>query len=272
MEENQHIALVTIDVLQEWRRHGLATRLLRPIADFTRSESRSVMFGETTSTIPAGEVFMKRLGAEVGIVGSTNELSIEDLNHDLLRAWSERARERAADFDLQLWEGPYPKEDLEEIAQMYEAGNLEPRGDLEVEDIHLTGDQIREMDEAMIARGDGRWTLCARERASGTIAGFTEMFWSPGKPNVMQQGLTAVFEEFQNRGLGRWLKAAMLEKVLHERPEVRRITTGNATTNAPMLSINTALGFRSVSTEYTWQVPIDRVEEYLRGRATPAAP
>jgi hypothetical protein len=51
----------------------------------------------------------------------------------------------------------------------------------------------------------------------------------------------------------------MLERIRDERPEVRRVRTGNAFSNAPMLAINDALGFMVVSTRTEWQAEVDDV-------------
>jgi hypothetical protein len=59
----------------------------------------------------------------------------------------------------------------------------------------------------------------------------------------------------------------MLTKVLRERPQVQFIRAGNASSNAPMLKINRALGFRQYVTWATWQVELDSVEKYLSSRA-----
>jgi GNAT superfamily N-acetyltransferase len=78
---------------------------------------------------------------------------------------------------------------------------------------------------------------------------------------------TAVSREYQNRGLGRWLKAAMLQKLITERPNVKRVRTGNAHSNAPMLRINNELGFKPLRTEHMWQVEADTVGSYLQRRS-----
>jgi GNAT superfamily N-acetyltransferase len=75
--------------------------------------------------------------------------------------------------------------------------------------------------------------------------------------------MTAVYPEYRNKGLGRWLKAAMLDKVLKGRPQVKFVRTGNADSNAAMLKINNELGFRPYLANTLWQVEIDRVQEYL---------
>lgn len=56
----------------------------------------------------------------------------------------------------------------------------------------------------------------------------------------MGQGGTGVFPEFRGKGLGRWLKAAML-------------------------GINQALGFRPYLSRCVWQRETDKAEAYLAG-------
>jgi GNAT superfamily N-acetyltransferase len=105
--------------------------------------------------------------------------------------------------------------------------------------------------------------MYVRERDTGRFAGMTEVTWHPNRPEIINQGMTAVFPQDQGRGLGRWLKAAMLEKILRERPQARWVRTGNADSNAAMLKINRELGFVPYESHYVWQVETDQVEGYL---------
>ena len=94
-------------------------------------------------------------------------------------------------------------------------------------------------------------------------AGFTEVFWHPNRPQLLNQGGTGIFPEYRNNGLGRWLKAAMLHKVLRERPEVKFVRTSNADSNAPMVKINRELGFKPYISQCMWQVEVEKTREYL---------
>jgi hypothetical protein len=67
--------------------------------------------------------------------------------------------------------------------------------------------------------------------------------------------------------LGKWLKAAMLERLHRERPDVRVVRTGNADTNAAMLAINEALGFAVAREAIVWQVATDDLARRLEGPA-----
>jgi hypothetical protein len=74
-----------------------------------------------------------------------------------------------------------------------------------------------------------------------------------------------VFPQYRNKGLGRWLKATMLERVLRERPQVKFVRTGNADSNAAMLRINQELGFKPYLSQCIWQVATVQIMSYLEG-------
>ena len=137
-----------------------------------------------------------------------------------------------------------------------------------LEDMHLTPMQIQEWDQNLIATNTERWTLYVRETATGRLAGFTVVFWHPDRPHILGQGDTGIFPEYRNQGLGRWLKAAMLEKVLRERPQVTVVRTGNADSNVGMLKINHEMGFTPFMSECYWQVDRTQVETYLQRDGT----
>ncbi|MDP9316811.1 MAG: GNAT family N-acetyltransferase [Chloroflexota bacterium] len=262
-EENKHVVWFNIQVTPEWRRQGLGRRLLAALVQVPQREQRRLMTTETNDRVPAGAAFMERLGAKRGIAAHTNQLILADLDRNLLRQWQERAGERAAGFELGLWVGPYPAEHLAAVVSLHEVMNTEPRDDLDVEDFHVTPEHIRQMEQSMVASGTERWTMYARERATGAFVGFTEVFWNANRAALLFQGATAVAPSYRGRGLGRWLKAAMLEKVLQERPMVRFVRTGNADSNDPMLHINHALGYKPFMSECVWQVETAQVAHYL---------
>ncbi len=264
-DENQHLVEFYVGVLPEVRRQGIGRDLLAIVTVAARRENRRLMITATSGNVPAGEAFMKRLGARIGLTTHVHQLELRDLSRDLLRCWHTRAAERASAFELELWAGAIPEDQLQPFANLFEAMNLAPRGDLDVEDFHWTPDQLQQSQASDRKRGIESWIMVARERESGVLAGYTEVVWHPNRPENLDQRSTAVLPEFQNRGLGRWLKAAMLEKVLRDRPQVTRVRTGNADANAPMLAINQELGFQPFESNSVWQVDIESVRAYLDG-------
>lgn len=263
MDDNLHMADFAINVLPELRRQGLGRKFLSKIVQVARENNRRLLITETTDRIPAGEAFMRRIGADRGLETHTNQLVIADLDRDLLRQWRARAEERASGFELGMWDGPYPEEDIDAIVALHDLLNQQPFGDLEVEDFYYSAENIRQDEKSMFARGNERWTLYAREKETGKFAGYTEVLWNPNRPGLVDQGMTGVFTEYRNRGLGRWLKAEMLERILRERPQASFVRTGNADMNAPMMKINNELAFKPYIAECVWQIETEKAAAYL---------
>ena len=264
MEENQHMAQFEITVLPEYRRQGLGRQLLSRIADVAQQEKRRLLITSTADRIPGGAEFMMRLGAQKGLETHTNQLRIADLDRGLICIWLARSKENQAEFTLGFWDGAYPEEQLQAIADLSDLTNQQPLGDLDIEDMHLTPEQLRQIETNLFARGSQRWTFYIVDRATDRFAGYTETIWNSNRPEVLRQDMTGVFPQYRNRGLGRWLKAAMLDKVLRERPQVKYVRTGNADSNVVMLKINTALGFKPYMAETLWQLELRGALTYLQ--------
>ena len=264
-EDNQHLVWFELSVLPAFRQQGLGRRLLASVVEVARREQRRLLFTETHERAPAGARFMQSLGAQQGLVAHTNQLVLADLDRTLLRQWQADGAERASGFDLNFWRGAYPEAQLEAIVQLWAVMNTAPRDQLAIEDFHQTPARLRQIEQYLAAIGTQRWTIYATERATGAFAGYTEVLWNSNRPTILEQGATGVFPAYRNRGLGRWLKAAMLEKVLQERPQVKFVRTGNADSNAAMLKINHALGFKPYLASCFWHVETERAAAYLAG-------
>jgi RimJ/RimL family protein N-acetyltransferase len=196
----------------------------------------------------------------------TNQLRLSELDRGLLDGWLAHGQENLAGFELGFWDGAYPEEQLQAIAELNDLTNQQPLGDLEIEDMHMSPEQLRQIEKNLFARGNQRWTYYLLDRATGKFAGYTETVWNPNRPEILSQGMTGIYPQYRNRGLGRFLKAAMLARALKERPQVRVVRTGNADSNAAMLKINTELGFRPYMADALWQLEIQKVLDYLQPR------
>jgi len=259
--QNEHTAHLKVDVLPEYRRRGIASRLLPGIVALARERGKSLLMTHSDGRIPAGEAFLSRTGAEKALESVVSHLNLAAVDRDLLAAWQANDA-----FEVGWWDGAYPEAELGPITDLYNALFADvPQGDLRLDSPRFTPEQIRQFERDMAARGNVRWVAWARERATGAYAGLTETLWNRHRPHRVDQRLTGVLGDFRQRGVARLLKAAMVERILVERPGVRYVRTDNAETNAAMLSINRALGFRSAYAEVMWQVPVERVEAYLRG-------
>ena len=260
---NQHLAEFHIAVLPEFRQRGCGRQLLAAVADVVQREQRRLLLATTDATTPAGAIFLQRLGGQIGIATHTNQLTLSDLKRELLQRWQDEAHQRGSAYTIGLWDGPYPQEALAAMASVRAVMNTAPRDTLELEDISWTDTQLRQIESTLAQHQTERWTMFVRHSHTGAIVGYTEVFWNAREPATLYQGDTGVLPAHRHHRLGRWLKAVMLEKILHERSRVQRIRTGNADSNAAMLRINHELGFRPYKSWTTWQVSLNDVLAYL---------
>ncbi len=256
IDSNRHVADIDVGVDETYRRQGIGSAIVDALAAEGAGRDRPLLIGVTSSRVPAGEAFMRQLGADMAMETVTNELTIADVDGDLIRAWARRRNDLEPEFSFEAWDGPVPDSSLEEVTELHHVMNDAPTDDLDIEDMKFTPETVRQWEEYLVRRGIERWMLAARHVPSGRLAGYTEIAFNPNLPALGQQGDTGVFPEYRGRGLGKCLKGLMLERVMAERPGIERVWTGNASSNGPMLAINRAMGFQVYEVEKIWQVRV----------------
>jgi len=264
-EDNRHVVNVGIEVRPDRRRRGIARELLRLMVGVAESEGRSLLIGRTIDRVPEGEAFARRVGAQLGLATHVNRLVLADVDRNLVRRWADEGPARASGYVVVTFDSPYPDDQLEQIADLAGVMNTAPLDDLQLEDRQITADHVRQWERSMRAAGTEGWALFARHVSSGRLVGYTEVRWNPHEPTTVWQGDTGVRPEHRGHALGKWLKASMLERILADRPGVEDIRTGNADSNAPMLGINHALGFKPYIAHMGWQIPTQRARAYVDG-------
>jgi mycothiol synthase len=263
LKSNRKSAGVYVGVEPHLRRRGIGTRLLASAVARSRQARRPLLFTHSSCRLPAGAEFLKRFGFKQGLETHLNQLTVDRLDRALLARWLAAGSESAADYVVEVWDGPVPEQWLVPFADLYGVMNAAPRGELEIEDTVVTPTMIREGETHLFANDSRRVVACARHAASGALVGFTELIWNPKRASIVWQQNTGVVEAHRNKGLGRWLKAANMEAMLRMNPAVRFVRTGNADNNAPMLAINRQMGFAPFIAVIGWQGSAPRIAQQL---------
>jgi GNAT superfamily N-acetyltransferase len=229
-----------IDVLvhPDHRRRGIGARLLSVAADAVRAHGGQTVVAQATAGTPAVP-FLEAQGFRCVLVLAGLLLDLEDVDADWLAATLAAG---PAGYQLVRWKGTVPEELAGALAKAKVAMEDLPAGEMATERIRWDAGRLREMAETVAKRGDDLYTVAAVR--GSTVAGFTEVVVPAGAVKRAAQYDTAVVPAHRGRRLGIWVKAAMLDWLRAERPEIREIETDNADDNVHMLSVNEELGFR----------------------------
>jgi GNAT superfamily N-acetyltransferase len=92
----------------------------------------------------------------------------------------------------------------------------------------------------------------------------TDVTWAPYRRTIVEQMLTGVRPDARGRGIGKWIKAVMLDHIRTLYPDAQWVSTGNAASNAPMLAINQKLGFKPYRSGSEYQIARDELGARVR--------
>jgi mycothiol synthase len=81
---------------------------------------------------------------------------------------------------------------------------------------------------------------------------------------MLEQQFTGVRPDARGRGLGKWIKAAMLLHMRELYPRAEWVVTENAHSNGPMLKINRTMGFKAYREAIEYQVTRDQLQARLK--------
>ena len=248
---NREHAELEVDVRPAARRRGVGRALLEAAARGAEREGRTVL---NAGAMPdsAAAAFAERLGLEAKALERRSGVLLDRVDRDLLADWTRPV----PGYHLVAWDGPCPPELRERMAEAAAVMNTQPWEGLEFEPFELTPEQLTDMEQARLRRGAQWMTIAAVHTETDAIAGYTDVLLPQGVEGIAEQEDTGVWPEHRNQGLGRWLKGAMLLRILERRPDVVGIETWNAGSNDAMLTINKALGFEVLEWWLDYQFPI----------------
>ncbi len=261
-EDNKHTCFIyNVAVLTPYRGKGIGKQLLETVHEFAKRHNKSLIIKGVSEE--DGKKFARKLNAKEALTATENRLDMTKLDWDMVKQWAKEGSERSPESKLEFFED-CPEDIIEEYCKEYtEVLNQAPREELDVGDWTITPERRRES-EKYNRENDSTWLTAITREPNGAVSGLTEVWYIPSKVPLLYQDLTGVPEKYRGSGKGKWLKAIMLLEVKKRFPKITTVVTGNATSNAPMLSINDRLGFKVHREEIVFQLPPEDLETYLK--------
>ena len=261
-DTNAHLFWSDIYVHPSHRRRGIGTSWLPLIVELMKE--RSCTTANFYTEDEPGHAFLKWLGAEAKMTDVESRLDLRTVDWDMVERWVAEGRARSPQATLHVYDGPLPEAMLAEFApQFTNLLNTIPFEDLDHGEIVVTPEELKHWAARMEAVGEKPHTALMRE-PDGTMSALTDVTWGRHRPQLVQQQFTGVNPQARGRGIGKWIKAAMLLHIRELYPDARWIATENAGSNAPMRAINRMLGFQKYRIVTTYQVKLDRLVEKVR--------
>lgn len=251
-QQNLHLAHARLIVHPRHRRQGLGRALAAALEGLARRETRRTITFVTSDRHAGGDAFARLLGAEAALPTRQSRLELAGVDPELVARWL--IRPAGEPYRLHIWDGPIPGDYLERMADLMMVMNSAPKGELEMDDWRITPEMIRGWEANSAESGERELLIAVEDARSGELVGYTDVSWTPERASIIHQGSTAVRPAARGQGLGKWLKALMLEYLAQNAPEARVIQTNNAEENAAMLGINVVLGFQPWVAITEWQL------------------
>ena len=192
-------------------------------------------------------------------------LDMDDVDWGMVKQWEKEGAERSPDTSLKFYTS-IPDDLLEGYTKKYtEVYNQAPFDDLDIGDQVYTPELFKKYEEVFEKAGE-TWLSAILQEKNGDFSGLSDVFYIPSKSPMLTQGLTGVDQKYRGQGKGKWVKSAMLLRIREEFPDINLISTGNATSNAPMIAINERLGFKLHHETYNMQIETKKLGKYLKNK------
>ncbi len=251
---NANLAGVEITPADDQTAAAVLAELLR----LARADGRTsiIAWGDHT---PDAHAFWTGLGAELRYTEQESRLDLTAVDPEFMAQWIAAG---PADLELVHWARRCPEDRIDALVATANAMNDAPTDDLDIADTVVDAAMVRAEIKARAARGLEYHGVLA-VTADGEAAGATEVFVNRHRPAASWQWSTVVLPAHRGRRIGRWVKAAMWQRLRATEPDVTALQTGNAASNAHMLAINTEMGFVPTHLMGCWQAARSVLESSL---------
>ncbi len=250
--DNRDLAWLGVVVDPEHRRKGYGTRMLDQLLASSRDAGRSLAGADGWES-PGGEAFARATGFEKRSQAINRRMLLTEIDLADVRRLRDQAAQAAGAYELVRVAGRTPDDLVDAVAEMTGAINDAPTDDLEYEDEQYPPERIRSYENAVEKSGFRLYRLLARHRETGALGGHTVVVVDTEQPANADQHDTSVVRDHRGHRLGLLLKTEMVLWLVETEPQLMSVDTWNTESNAHMIGVNEALGYRVMGREVQYQ-------------------
>ncbi|HIV57187.1 MAG TPA: GNAT family N-acetyltransferase [Candidatus Stackebrandtia faecavium] len=258
---NTHLCMIDLVVHPDHRRRGIGRMLMEHAIDLARSRQRSTLEADAVGTVEggversaAGWRFLDSQGFTCALVSVNRRADLAMADVAAEERLHAETRAASVDYETIAWNTRLPEELYAPLAVL-NSTFLEdvPLGDLNIEPEKFDADQMRLSDDLGIKAGLFLCGVVARPKGSEKIVATTVVGVATQPGDHAQQFITMVDRNHRGHKLGLRIKLENHAQLRHLRPQVRYMNTDNAGSNAHMVAINDAVGYRPLDYLYEYQ-------------------
>ena len=199
--------------------------------------------------------------APIGSISELYELNVKEANVEKIDAWLAEAPAKFPNLRIEFCID-VPDDLLEEFAAFFTQMLNDMPAKSELGDTTITAASVKLDQESEKLGNCCAYRYLIFNEANQLIA-MTNVSVNRRQPEVMNQFMTGVKEEYRGRGLSKWLKAAMFKKLLADFPKLEKIKTDTQPENHPSRELSKQMGYKRLGVEKDFLVDRAKIIQYL---------
>jgi GNAT superfamily N-acetyltransferase len=233
----RHRLMTYVEVHPDARRAGVGRALVQAVSDLAIADDRTALLGSAPHA-GAGIDFARALGARFGLDEIRSIYRFDGPPVD--------AAAPVEGLSLVSWEGECPESYVGSFAELRAVMNTAPQGgDVAYIDDIWDAERVRRIEATLREQNVRLYEVAAQDDATGRLIGYTEVALFDPWPTYGEQWDTGVLPDYRGRGVARWVKTEMLQRLRRDHPALQLLATWNAAVNDSMLAVNKRLGYGS---------------------------